>query len=85
VNIYVGNLSFGITSSQLQTEFEAYGTVSRVHLVSDRETGQPGGFGFVEMADASAAKAAIDGLNGKAIAGRNVTVNEGRPREVRRP
>jgi len=84
VNIYVGNLSFGVTNSQLQSEFEAYGTVSKVNLVTDRETGQPRGFGFIEMADDSEARAAIEGLNGKAISGRNVTVNEARPREGRR-
>ena len=84
MNIYVGNLSFGVTNSQLQSEFEAYGTVSKVNLVTDRETGQPRGFGFIEMADDSEARAAIEGLNGKAISGRNVTVNEARPREGRR-
>ena len=84
VNIYVGNLSFGVTNSQLQSEFEAYGTVSKVNLVTDRETGQPRGFGFIEMADDSEARAAIEGLNGKAISGRSVTVNEARPREGRR-
>ncbi|PYJ05318.1 MAG: RNA-binding protein [Verrucomicrobia bacterium] len=84
MNIYVGNLSFGVTNSQLQSEFEAYGTVSKVNLVTDRETGQPRGFGFIEMADDSEARAAIEGLNGKAISGRSVTVNEARPREGRR-
>lgn len=84
MNIYVGNLSFGITNSQLQTEFEAFGTVSKVNLVTDRETGQPRGFGFIEMATDSEARAAIDGLNGKALSGRNITVNEARPKEGRR-
>ena len=84
MNIYVGNLSFGVTNSQLQAEFEAYGRVSKVNLVTDRETGQPRGFGFIEMANDSEARAAIDALNGKAISGRNITVNEARPKEGRR-
>ncbi len=83
MNIYVGNLSFNVTESDLQTEFEAYGSVTKVNVVADRETGRPRGFAFVEMANDAEAKAAIDGLNGKDIAGRNVTVNEARPREPR--
>ena len=83
MNIYVGNLSFGVTDAQLRAEFEAFGSVSKVNLVTDRDTGRPRGFAFVEMDNDSEAKAAIEGLNGKDIAGRNVTVNEARPREQR--
>jgi len=80
MNIYVGNLSFNITEAELQSEFEAFGTVSRVSIVSDRETGRPRGFGFVEMDNDAEARAAIEGLNGKDILGRNITVNEARPK-----
>ena len=80
MNIYVGNLSFNTTESELQSEFEAYGSVSKVSIISDRETGRPRGFAFVEMSNDSEARAAIEGLNGKEISGRNVTVNEARPR-----
>jgi RNA recognition motif-containing protein len=80
MNIYVGNLSFNTTESELQSEFEAYGSVSKVSIISDRETGRPRGFAFVEMSNDSEARAAIEGLNGKEIGGRNVTVNEARPR-----
>jgi len=84
VNIYVGNLSFDVTESQLQAEFEAFGTVSKVSLIVDRETNRPRGFAFVEMPDDAQGKAAIEGLNGRNIGGRNLTVNEARPREPRR-
>ena len=80
MNIYVGNLPFDITDTQLQSEFEAFGAVSKVSIIADRDTGRPRGFAFVEMADGAQAKAAIDGLNGKQIAGRELTVNEARPR-----
>ena len=83
MNIYVGNLSFNVTDTQLRTEFESFGSVSKVNVVMDRDTGRPRGFAFVEMDNDSEARAAIDGLNGKDIAGRNVTVNEARPRENR--
>jgi len=80
MNIYVGNLSFDTTDAKLQTEFEAFGSVSKVNIVADRDTGRPRGFAFVEMDDSSQAKSAIDGLNGKQIDGRALTVNEARPR-----
>jgi RNA recognition motif-containing protein len=80
MNIYVGNLPFDVTDAQLQAEFEAYGAVSKVSIVADRDTGRPRGFGFVEMSDDTQAKAAIDALNGKQIGGRALTVNEARPR-----
>lgn len=80
MNIYVGNLPFKITEQDLQAEFEAYGAVARVSIISDRETGRPRGFGFVEMDNDNEARAAIEGLNGKEIGGRSVTVNEARPK-----
>jgi cold-inducible RNA-binding protein len=80
MNIYVGNLPFDVTDAQLQAEFEAYGAVTKVSIVADRDTGRPRGFGFVEMADDAQARAAIDALNGKQISGRALTVNEARPR-----
>jgi len=80
MNIYVGNLSFDTTDSKLQAEFETFGSVSKVNIVADRDTGRPRGFAFVEMEDGTQAKSAIDGLNGKQIDGRAITVNEARPR-----
>ena len=80
MNIYVGNLSFDTTDSKLQAEFEAFGSVSKVNIVTDRDTGRPRGFAFVEMDDGVQAKSAIDGLNGKQMDGRSLTVNEARPR-----
>jgi len=80
MNIYVGNLPFDVTDAQLQAEFEAYGAVTKVSIVADRDTGRPRGFGFVEMSDDAQARAAIDALNGKQISGRALTVNEARPR-----
>ncbi len=82
-NIYVGNLSYNATDSDLREAFEQYGEVSAVNIIMDRETGRPRGFAFVEMPDAQAAKEAIDNLNLAEIAGRKVTVNEARPREDR--
>lgn len=80
MNIYVGNLSFDTTGTQLESEFGAFGSVSKVSVVSDRETGRPRGFAFVEMDNDSEASAAIQALNGKEIAGRTLTVNEARSR-----
>ena len=79
-NIFVGNLSYQATQADLQTAFEAYGNVERVNLVTDRETGQPRGFAFVEMSDAEAAQAAISHLNGAELHGRAMNVNEARPK-----
>lgn len=81
MNIYVGNLPFTVTDAQLQAEFEAFGAVSRVNVVADRETGRPRGFAFVEMSNDAEGRAAIEGLNGKSMAGRALTVNEARPKE----
>ena len=80
MNIYVGNLSFDITDAKLQAEFEAFGAVSKVSIVADRDTGRPRGFAFVEMEDAAQARSAISGLNGKEVGGRALAVDEARPR-----
>ncbi len=82
-NIYVGNLSYEATEEEVRQLFAEFGDVDSVNLITDRETGRLRGFGFVEMADAAAAKAAIDGLNGKEIGGRALTVNEARPKTSR--
>jgi len=82
-NIYVGNLSYEATEEELRQLFAEFGEVDSVNLITDRQTGRLRGFGFVEMSDAAAAKAAIDGLNGKEVAGRALTVNEARPKTSR--
>ena len=81
MNIYVGNLPFSATEDELRSKFEAYGSVSRVNIITDKETGRPRGFGFVEMNDDNEGRAAIEALNGKDFGGRAVKVNEARPRE----
>ena len=83
--IYVGNLPFSASDHEVQELFEAYGTVNSVHLVTDRETGRPRGFGFVEMEDSEQADQAIGALNQSQMGGRTLNVNEARPREERRP
>jgi RNA recognition motif-containing protein len=80
-NIFVGNLSYATTESDLETAFSAYGAVERVSLVRDRESGQSRGFAFVEMTNAADAAKAIAGLNGRDVNGRSLNVNEARPRE----
>jgi len=82
-NIYVGNLAFTATDDDLRSAFEEFGEVTSVNIIMDRETGRSRGFAFVEMADGEQAKDAIDRLDGAAISGRNVTVNEARPRPAR--
>jgi len=84
VNIFVGNLAYSATDHDLRQLFEQYGVVDKVNLITDRDTGRPRGFGFVEMPDSQAAKAAIQGLQGKELGGRAITVNEAKPREPRR-
>jgi RNA recognition motif-containing protein len=79
--IYVGNLSFGVSSSDLQQMFEEFGTVQSAQVIMDRDTGRSKGFGFVEMSSDAEAQAAMDALNGNDVGGRNLTVNEARPRE----
>lgn len=78
--LYVGNLPFDATTDSVRTAFEEFGTVHEVSLITDRETGRPRGFGFVEM-DEEGAKAAIEGLDSKDFGGRNLTVNEARERQ----
>jgi len=85
MRIFVGNLAFTTTEEELHQFFEPYGIVERVQIMTDRETGRPRGFGFVEMPDARAARAAIAGLQGTPLGGRTLSVNEARPREERRP
>ena len=81
--IYVGNLPFSATSTEVETLFAQFGEVTEVHLVTDRQTGQPRGFGFVEIADDEGAEKAIEALNNQDFQGRNLKVNEARPRENR--
>ena len=81
--LYVGNLSYGVTDSDLETMFAAHGTVQSAQVIMDRDTGRSKGFGFVEMGNDQEAQAAIAGLNGKDKDGRALTVNEARPREER--
>jgi RNA recognition motif-containing protein len=79
-NIFVGNLDFAATESSIRSLFEAHGQVDRVSLVTDRDTGRPRGFAFVEMPDASAADRAIAALNGTDMGGRTLNINEARPK-----
>ncbi len=80
--IYVGNLPFSATEDEIRGLFGEFGTVASIHLVTDRETGRPRGFGFVEMEDG--ADEAIEALHQKDMGGRSLTVNEARPRTERR-
>ena len=82
-NIFVGNLSFGATEAAVRSLFEAYGTVERVNIITDRDTGQPRGFGFVEMSANAEADRAIAELNGRELDGRALNVNEARPKTER--
>jgi len=81
--LYVGNLSYSVTNESLEELFAQYGSVQSAQVVQDRDTGRSKGFGFVEMADDNAAQEAIRALNEKEHDGRNLTVNEARPREER--
>ena len=83
LNIYVGNLPFSAAEDELRQLFEQFGQVERVSLISDRETGRPRGFGFVEMAEREGGEQAIEELDGKDFGGRQLTVNEARPRAPR--
>ncbi|NVJ53043.1 MAG: RNA-binding protein [Campylobacteraceae bacterium] len=83
MNIYVGNLSFRMSDSELEKVFAEFGEVKSAKVITDRETGRSKGFGFVEMADASAGNEAIEKLNGNEVEGRTLRVNEARPREER--
>jgi len=81
--LYVGNLTYGMTDSDLQNLFTPHGTVQSAQVIMDRDTGRSKGFGFVEMDSGEAAQAAITALNGQDVNGRALTVNEARPREER--
>ena len=79
-NIFVGNLSYQTTQDELHAAFSQYGNVERVNIVTDRDTGQPRGFAFVEMTEANQAQNAISQLNGAELNGRALNVNEARPK-----
>ena len=83
MNIYVGNLSHSATEENIRQAFEPFGEVSSVTIVKDKYSGQPRGFGFVEMSDQAAGQAAIKNLNGKELLGRQMNVNEAHPRTDR--
>jgi len=85
MNIYVGNLSYRMNDGELREVFSEFGEVSSARIINDRETGRSKGFGFVEMPDDNEANVAIEALNGKEVSGRNLRVNEARPREPRQP
>src|SRR5947209_6423194 len=78
--LYVGNLTYGVTDSDLQTMFAAHGTVQSAQIIMDRDTNRSKGFGFVEMGSDQEAQTAIQALNGKEVDGRTLTVNEARPK-----
>lgn len=79
-NIYVGNCSYDVTEQQLRDVFTAYGEVNKVNVITDRATGRPRGFAFVEMSDRGAAQAAIRGVDGTELGGRTLKVNEAQPK-----
>ena len=85
MNIYVGNLAREATEQDLRDTFAAHGQVSSVAIIKDKFSGESRGFGFVEMPNREEAQKAIEQLNGQPLKGRNLTVNEARPREERRP
>ncbi len=84
MKIYVGNLPYDITEDELRQEFAAYGEVESVNIITDRYSGRPRGFGFVEMPAVSEGQAAIDALNGKTLKDRTLNVNPARPRSDNR-
>ena len=81
--LYVGNLSFNSSEDDINAAFSAHGTVTSVNVITDRETGRPRGFAFVEMSSDAEAKAAIQALDGQDLDGRSLKVNEAKPRESR--
>ncbi len=83
MNIYVGNLAFNVTGEDLKTAFEAFGNVESANIISDKFSGQSKGFGFVDMPDNSEADKAMKALNGTAIKGRNIKVNQAKPKSSR--
>ena len=82
--LYVGNLAYNTTEDELRQLFSSYGTINSLNLISDRDTGRPKGFGFVEMSTEQEAQAAISGLNAREIDGREIKVNEANERPQRR-
>ena len=84
MKIYVGNLSFEVTEEELRQEFEAFGEVTSVNIITDKYSGRPKGFGFIEMASVSEGQAAITALNGKTLKDRTLNVNAARPRSDNR-
>ena len=80
MKIYVGNLAYEVTEDDLEQEFAAFGEVTSVNIITDKYTGRPRGFGFVEMAKVAEGQAAVTGLNGKTLRDRTLAVNEARPR-----
>ncbi len=83
MNIYVGNLPYGITENELQDLFAEYGSVVSANVIKDRDTGNSKGFGFIEMDNQSGAEEAIKALDGAEVQGRNIKVNQARPRNDR--
>ncbi len=83
MNIYVGNLSYNTTESDLRAAFQTHGEVTSAAVIADRDSGQSKGFGFVEMAEGQSAKAAISALDGTELDGRQIKVNEARPKTER--
>jgi len=83
MNIYVGSLSYDVTETELESLFSEFGSVSSAKIIADRETGRPKGFGFVEMPNEDEALNAIKNLNEKDVKGREIKVNQARPREDR--
>src|ERR1700680_2604017 len=81
-NVFVGNMSFQTTEAELRALFEPFGQITRVHIAMDRETGRDRGFAFIEMPDDAEAAKAISGLDGKEVGGRNLKVNEARPKSA---
>jgi RNA recognition motif-containing protein len=81
MNIYIGNMSFDTTEDQLRKTFEGFGEVSTIKIITDRDSGQPKGFAFIEMPTSTEATAAIGGLNGHQLNGRALNVNQAKPRE----
>jgi cold-inducible RNA-binding protein len=84
-NLFVGNLSFQTTETELRELFESYGQISRIHIATDRDTGRSRGFAFVDMVNDEEAARAMTDLNGKEVGGRPLKVNEARPKEARGP
>ncbi|HUX22632.1 MAG TPA: RNA-binding protein [Spirochaetia bacterium] len=81
--LYIGNLSYNTTEEDLRELFSSYGTINSLNIISDRDTGRPKGFGFIEMSTADEAKAAIAGLNSREVDGRQIKVNEANDRPPR--